>query len=969
MATGEVNYRLKADASGMTSEVEKARRSVDGLDKSQKSAGKSAKGMGDQSTAIDKLRKSFAGLGTVIAGLGIGLAFRKMIQNTAQQDAAMAQLNATLKSTEFAAGKSAEELTRTAASLQKVTTYGDEAIIGMQSLLLTFKDIKGDNFDRTTRAVLDMSTAMGQDLKSSAIQLGKALNDPIGQLGALSRTGVTFSDTQKDMIKSMAAAGDMAGAQVLILKELESQFGGSAEAARDTLGGALKGLENAYNDLFEAESSTSASMVKGINSIEKSITNPALKDGINLVIESLMKLFEWITKVYEGWYMLGQVLADGIAKLREQTGWFTDDLDRMGEELTATVKPMEMLREVTVQAERNTKDLGDAIRTVSIVSDDERESVDRLQSVVVTATKINKEYSEATRDIADSTEEATAAQSPFQQALQGTAERIDTAFKSAWQGAFDSFSDFADGLKNAFKELLAELAHLAITRPIIMNIGAAFGLGGASGAASAAGGLPGGGSLLGLLSGGVSSGLGSLGSLYTSAGNLFGAGSTIGNAALAQGRLYSYGSIGQGLASLGLNLGAGFAGGYLGNSLFGNTSGVGSFLGGAAGSIFGPVGTGVGAFFGSGAERLLGNVFGFGGNGGNNAGRSIFNLGTGLNNAFGIGNNFDQANVDTASSLVNTLQAFANILGGSNFSGSVKVGNRSGIKLDGQRFNSPEEFFQATFQAIIDGATNLDEPLRSLIGGFEGTAEEMMRFSAAVISLSEQASINSVTQAIEDFTAQQPTVMQAYLDQTVAVWDMVRGFDGSASAAEELNVALITNKAAAYEFALAIQSIGESINRVAEEQALAIRESVLTEEELRAKRRNERNELRALLPTLTDPQEIEETANRILELNKLIFDSLSEAQQQARAEDFAVYAENTSFITDKVLDRALRVLEATQEDLNTAVSTMLQNAASAQQNAANTQVHAANQFAAWVARLTSQGITVTVNQATPEVNV
>ncbi|MCB0249856.1 MAG: phage tail length tape measure family protein, partial [Anaerolineae bacterium] len=579
MATGEVNYRLKADASGMTSEVEKARRSVDGLDKSQKSAGKSAKGMGDQSTAIDKLRKSFAGLGTVIAGLGIGLAFRKMIQNTAQQDAAMAQLNATLKSTEFAAGKSAEELTRTAASLQKVTTYGDEAIIGMQSLLLTFKDIKGDNFDRTTRAVLDMSTAMGQDLKSSAIQLGKALNDPIGQLGALSRTGVTFSDTQKDMIKSMAAAGDMAGAQVLILKELESQFGGSAEAARDTLGGALKGLENAYNDLFEAESSTSASMVKGINSIEKSITNPALKDGINLVIESLMKLFEWITKVYEGWYMLGQVLADGIAKLREQTGWFTDDLDRMGEELTATVKPMEMLREVTVQAERNTKDLGDAIRTVSIVSDDERESVDRLQSVVVTATKINKEYSEATRDIADSTEEATAAQSPFQQALQGTAERIDTAFKSAWQGAFDSFSDFADGLKNAFKELLAELAHLAITRPIIMNIGAAFGLGGASGAASAAGGLSGGGSLLSggsLLASGygaLSSGLSSLGGAYTAVGNYFGAGTSIGNNALAVGRGYSYGSVGSGLANAGLNLGAGVLGGYAGGKVFGDTTG------------------------------------------------------------------------------------------------------------------------------------------------------------------------------------------------------------------------------------------------------------------------------------------------------------------------------------------------------------------------------------------------------------
>ncbi|GAH44225.1 unnamed protein product [marine sediment metagenome] len=43
----------------------------------------------------------------------------------------------------------------------------------------------------------------------------------------------------------------MAGAQAIILAELESQFGGSAVAARDTFGGALKSLDNTIGDVQE----------------------------------------------------------------------------------------------------------------------------------------------------------------------------------------------------------------------------------------------------------------------------------------------------------------------------------------------------------------------------------------------------------------------------------------------------------------------------------------------------------------------------------------------------------------------------------------------------------------------------------------------------------------------------------------------------------------------------------------------
>jgi hypothetical protein len=48
---------------------------------------------------------------------------------------------------------------------------------------------------------------------------------------------VTFTDEQKNMIKALQESGDMAGAQTIILNELNKEFGGSADAAAKADGG------------------------------------------------------------------------------------------------------------------------------------------------------------------------------------------------------------------------------------------------------------------------------------------------------------------------------------------------------------------------------------------------------------------------------------------------------------------------------------------------------------------------------------------------------------------------------------------------------------------------------------------------------------------------------------------------------------------------------------------------------------
>lgn len=167
------------------------------------------------------------------------------------QAKAVAQVEQGLKSTGNAAGKTLGELQKMASDLQKTTLFGDEDILqNATAQLLTFTNIAGQQFDRTQKAALDLATRLDGDLKSASIQLGKALNDPVANLSALSRSGIQFSAEQKEVIKSLAETNRLAEAQTLILDELEKQYGGSAEAAAQADGGITQ-LGNAIGDLGE----------------------------------------------------------------------------------------------------------------------------------------------------------------------------------------------------------------------------------------------------------------------------------------------------------------------------------------------------------------------------------------------------------------------------------------------------------------------------------------------------------------------------------------------------------------------------------------------------------------------------------------------------------------------------------------------------------------------------------------------
>ena len=292
------------------------------------------------SKTLDKIGRTMKHVGKmagVAAAAGVAALTAELVLATKaanEQELADAQLAAALKATAGVSGQTMESLKSMASALQGTTTFGDEAIEKGQALLLTFKQIGGDTFPEATRAMLDMSTAMGTDLKSSAIQIGKALNDPIKGLSALSRVGVTFSESQKGVIESLVATGDTAAAQKIILEELNSEFGGSAQAAADTFSGAMKQDMNAFGDLQEeignvfVKSAMFRDILKNLKPVLQSasewVKNNRDKirtwviDGINLAIDATAALAQtmvdaWVGIKTSAGAIIGTMLGMGIA--------------------------------------------------------------------------------------------------------------------------------------------------------------------------------------------------------------------------------------------------------------------------------------------------------------------------------------------------------------------------------------------------------------------------------------------------------------------------------------------------------------------------------------------------------------------------------------------------------------------------------------------------------------------------------
>lgn len=244
----------------------------------------------------DETKEHFRGLKDALStaagfaisgGVSAGFGFLKdqvtdVIKLTSEFEQTQAQTAQVLKSTHDVSGMTAEALDNLAEKYGKTTMFSADTVKGGENLLLTFTNIGKKVFPDATQAILDVSQAMGQDLKESAIQVGKALGDPTTGMTALQRIGVTFSASEKEQIKTMMAHNDIIGAQKVILHELATEFGGSATAAGKTFQGQW---EEIGHTLEEDKEKIGGALL------------PVLGDLLNKYVTPLATKFsDWMTK-------------------------------------------------------------------------------------------------------------------------------------------------------------------------------------------------------------------------------------------------------------------------------------------------------------------------------------------------------------------------------------------------------------------------------------------------------------------------------------------------------------------------------------------------------------------------------------------------------------------------------------------------------------------------------------------------
>jgi hypothetical protein len=280
---------------------------ADGIKQAQRELAKLARAADTYSQSIvakmARTGESFSRLGqTLTTNLSLPLMAigGLSIKAFTEQEDAIAKMEAVIKSTGGVAGVTSSHITDLASSLQETTTFADEVTTNAAALLLTFKGVRNemgegnDVFDRTIRASQDLSALLGKDLNESVMMLGKALQDPETGLTKLTRAGIQFSDQQKDQIKTLAESGDILGAQKIMLAEIESQFGGTAEAMAQTAGGKLK---QAFNDLGEAGEAIGAEIA------------PILADVAGFVADIIKKFTELPGPIKTAVTLVGGIVA------------------------------------------------------------------------------------------------------------------------------------------------------------------------------------------------------------------------------------------------------------------------------------------------------------------------------------------------------------------------------------------------------------------------------------------------------------------------------------------------------------------------------------------------------------------------------------------------------------------------------------------------------------------------------------
>lgn len=280
MATtvGEAIVKLSFDGSGVKSELNTAEKHVSSFGSS---VGSAMKKVGVAITA------AFA------AGTAAAVKFSKDSVNAFNEaEKAQAKLAQSAKNQNWAEG-AVEDLRAYNSELQKMGIIEDDVNAAGQAQLGTFA-LSAEAVKTLTPAMDDLIAATSgyeattDSATSMANLMGKVMT---GNVGALTRYGVTLDENQKKLLQE----GDEMTRAATLAEVLKQNYGGFNEALAKTPQGKVKQLSNAFGDLQESFGAFLAGR-GDLNSFFDNLDS-VLNTALDLIVDMAPQVMEGITKL------------------------------------------------------------------------------------------------------------------------------------------------------------------------------------------------------------------------------------------------------------------------------------------------------------------------------------------------------------------------------------------------------------------------------------------------------------------------------------------------------------------------------------------------------------------------------------------------------------------------------------------------------------------------------------------------
>jgi len=436
---------------------------------------------------------------TTLAIAGLAFALKSAITVAGRAERQFAKLEGILNATGGAAGLTLQEIETLAQEIGIQTLASTQQVRDAAGVLLTFKSITGETFKDALRLSQDLAEVGFGTVKTAALQLGKALEEPEIGLSALRRVGVSFTEQQKEQIKTLDFLGKKQEAQAIILKALNEQVGGTGVEAATGLAGATDTLSEEFtifvekNSLVQGALEITTALLKGLNDLfadtsknVQALTDAELNLALSKVNEEIEKQNELLEKfnlnifgVNTGEKVLNELLEkkDNILKelnrrQEEQNRLKDEENKNKDKQAPKDILLDELAKKRALRNKREIEDLGKTEEELRILNE-QRKIEDALiskkikdQSVIE---KLVKTQTEEIRKQSAETQKLVEAQ----RRLDAVGDGLAQTFRSAGDSIVDAFlrgDKSAMNFKNVLREVLIGIQKTIINVLILEQI-------------------------------------------------------------------------------------------------------------------------------------------------------------------------------------------------------------------------------------------------------------------------------------------------------------------------------------------------------------------------------------------------------------------------------------------------------------------------------------------------------------------